>query len=123
MPAFLSSQDGSLQCPSCKTIYGEKTGTQPKGKMEVSTFPQSLPGHKDCGTIQIVYHISRGIQVSAQHAHRNGCCRIAQAVRASQESIGIQYSTCWQPLTEQPKVPGASSCTGSSMYGRFGSPP
>ncbi|KAM8797219.1 putative E3 ubiquitin-protein ligase DTX2 isoform 2-T2 [Eudromia elegans] len=56
------NKDGSLQCPSCKTIYGEKTGTQPKGKMEVSAFPQSLPGHKDCGTIQIVYHISRGIQ-------------------------------------------------------------
>ncbi|XP_032563385.1 probable E3 ubiquitin-protein ligase DTX2 isoform X4 [Chiroxiphia lanceolata] len=56
------NKDGSLQCPSCKTIYGEKTGTQPKGKMEISTFPQSLPGHKDCGTIQIVYHISRGIQ-------------------------------------------------------------
>ncbi|XP_063197847.1 probable E3 ubiquitin-protein ligase DTX2 isoform X3 [Chroicocephalus ridibundus] len=56
------NKDGSLQCPSCKTIYGEKTGIQPKGKMEVSTFPQSLPGHKDCGTIQIVYHISRGIQ-------------------------------------------------------------
>ncbi|XP_064022373.1 probable E3 ubiquitin-protein ligase DTX2 isoform X2 [Pogoniulus pusillus] len=56
------NKDGSLQCPSCKTIYGEKTGTQPKGRMEVSTFPQSLPGHGDCGTIQIVYHISRGIQ-------------------------------------------------------------
>ncbi|XP_074869907.1 putative E3 ubiquitin-protein ligase DTX2 isoform X2 [Carettochelys insculpta] len=56
------NKDGSLQCPSCKTIYGEKTGTQPKGKMEVSTFTQSLPGHEDCGTIQIVYHISRGIQ-------------------------------------------------------------
>ncbi|XP_021271449.1 probable E3 ubiquitin-protein ligase DTX2 isoform X4 [Numida meleagris] len=56
------NKDGSLQCPSCKTIYGEKTGTQPKGKMEVSTFPQSLPGHRDCGMIQIVYHISRGIQ-------------------------------------------------------------
>lgn len=59
-----------MQCPSCKTIYGEKTGTQPKGKMEVSTFPQSLPGHKDCGTIRIVYHISRGIQVSSQPAGR-----------------------------------------------------
>nr|1V87_A Chain A, Deltex protein 2 [Mus musculus] len=29
------NKDGSLQCPSCKTIYGEKTGTQPWGKMEV----------------------------------------------------------------------------------------
>uniref|UniRef100_A0A8C8S510 E3 ubiquitin-protein ligase n=1 Tax=Pelusios castaneus TaxID=367368 RepID=A0A8C8S510_9SAUR len=56
------NKDGSLQCPSCKTIYGEKTGTQPKGRMEVSTLSQSLPGHADCGTIQIVYHINRGTQ-------------------------------------------------------------
>ncbi|XP_040388272.1 probable E3 ubiquitin-protein ligase DTX2 isoform X3 [Cygnus olor] len=70
------NKDGSLQCPSCKTIYGEKTGTQPKGKMEVSTFPQSLPGHKDCGTIQIVYHISRGIQVST------ACSSVAPATAA-----------------------------------------
>ncbi|XP_067393916.1 probable E3 ubiquitin-protein ligase DTX2 isoform X5 [Emydura macquarii macquarii] len=56
------NKDGSLQCPSCKTIYGEKTGTQPKGKMEVSTITQSLPGHEDCGTVQIVYSISRGTQ-------------------------------------------------------------
>lgn len=57
------SQDGSLQCPSCKTIYGEKTGTQPRGKMEVFTFQMSLPGHEDCGTILIVYNIPHGIQV------------------------------------------------------------
>lgn len=57
------SQDGSLQCPSCKTIYGEKTGTQPRGKMEVFTFQVSLPGHEDCGTILIVYNIPHGIQV------------------------------------------------------------
>ena len=57
------SQDGSLQCPSCKTIYGEKTGTQPQGKMEVLRFQMSLPGHKDCGPILIVYSIPHGIQV------------------------------------------------------------
>lgn len=56
-------QDGSLQCPSCKTIYGEKTGTQPKGKMEIYSVAQSLPGHPDCGTIQIIYSIAPGIQV------------------------------------------------------------
>lgn len=56
-------QDGSLQCPSCKTIYGEKTGTQPKGKMEIYSIGQSLPGHPDCGTIQIIYSIPPGIQV------------------------------------------------------------
>ncbi|XP_026068164.1 putative E3 ubiquitin-protein ligase DTX2 isoform X1 [Carassius auratus] len=56
------TKDGSLQCPSCKLIYGEKTGTQPKGKMEIYSIPQSLPGHPDCGTIQIIYNIPPGIQ-------------------------------------------------------------
>lgn len=58
------TKDGSLQCPSCKTIYGEKTGTQPKGKMEIYSIAQSLPGHPDCGTIQIIYSIPPGIQGS-----------------------------------------------------------
>ena len=63
-------QDGSLQCPSCKTIYGEKTGTQPKGKMEIYSIAQSLPGHPDCGTIQIIYSIPPGIQVERRrHTH------------------------------------------------------
>ncbi|KAM9320063.1 putative E3 ubiquitin-protein ligase DTX2 [Gastrophryne carolinensis] len=56
------NKDGSLQCPSCKTIYGEKTGTQPKGKMEIFLIPQCLPGHPSCGTIHIMYTISPGIQ-------------------------------------------------------------
>ncbi|XP_029703759.1 probable E3 ubiquitin-protein ligase DTX2 [Takifugu rubripes] len=56
------TKDGSLQCPSCKTIYGEKTGTQPKGKMEIYSIGQSLPGHPDCGTIHIIYSIPPGIQ-------------------------------------------------------------
>uniref|UniRef100_A0A8C6UIV8 E3 ubiquitin-protein ligase n=1 Tax=Neogobius melanostomus TaxID=47308 RepID=A0A8C6UIV8_9GOBI len=56
------TKDGSLQCPSCKTIYGEKTGTQPKGKMEIYSISQSVPGHPDCGTIQIIYSIPPGIQ-------------------------------------------------------------
>ncbi|XP_078535783.1 putative E3 ubiquitin-protein ligase DTX2 isoform X2 [Lissotriton helveticus] len=56
------NKDGSLQCPACKTIYGEKTGTQPKGKMEIYSIHRSLPGHPDCGAIQIVYTIPPGIQ-------------------------------------------------------------
>nr|XP_033777946.1 probable E3 ubiquitin-protein ligase DTX2 [Geotrypetes seraphini]XP_033777947.1 probable E3 ubiquitin-protein ligase DTX2 [Geotrypetes seraphini]XP_033777948.1 probable E3 ubiquitin-protein ligase DTX2 [Geotrypetes seraphini]XP_033777949.1 probable E3 ubiquitin-protein ligase DTX2 [Geotrypetes seraphini]XP_033777950.1 probable E3 ubiquitin-protein ligase DTX2 [Geotrypetes seraphini]XP_033777951.1 probable E3 ubiquitin-protein ligase DTX2 [Geotrypetes seraphini]XP_033777952.1 probable E3 ub len=56
------NKDGSLQCPSCKTIYGEKTGTQPNGKMEVYFMPHSLPGHPDCRTIHIMYTILPGIQ-------------------------------------------------------------
>ncbi|XP_056297549.1 probable E3 ubiquitin-protein ligase DTX2 isoform X3 [Pseudoliparis swirei] len=58
------TKDGSLQCPSCKTIYGEKTGAQPKGKMEIYSIGQSLPGHPDCGTIQIIYSIPPGLQGS-----------------------------------------------------------
>ncbi|XP_057173307.1 E3 ubiquitin-protein ligase DTX4 isoform X2 [Ursus arctos] len=56
------NKDGSLQCPTCKTIYGVKTGTQPPGKMEYHLIPHSLPGHPDCKTIRIVYSIPPGIQ-------------------------------------------------------------
>lgn len=59
-------QDGSLQCPTCKAIYGEKTGTQPPGKMEFHLIPHSLPGFADTQTIRIVYDIPTGIQVSPQ---------------------------------------------------------
>ncbi|XP_063171584.1 E3 ubiquitin-protein ligase DTX1 isoform X2 [Candoia aspera] len=58
--------DGSLQCPTCKAIYGEKTGTQPPGKMEFHIIPHSLPGYPDCKTIRIVYNIPAGIQ-GAEH--------------------------------------------------------
>lgn len=60
------SQDGSLQCPTCKAIYGEKTGTQPPGKMEFHLIPHSLPGFADTQTIRIVYDIPTGIQVNPQ---------------------------------------------------------
>ncbi|KFW82809.1 E3 ubiquitin-protein ligase DTX4, partial [Manacus vitellinus] len=56
------SQDGSLQCPTCKTIYGVKTGTQPPGKMEYHIIPHALPGHADCKTIRIIYNIPPGVQ-------------------------------------------------------------
>lgn len=64
----LSPQDGSLQCPTCKTIYGVKTGTQPPGKMEYHLIPHSLPGHPDCKTIRIIYSIPPGVQVSPASA-------------------------------------------------------
>ncbi|XP_015974499.2 E3 ubiquitin-protein ligase DTX4 isoform X3 [Rousettus aegyptiacus] len=56
------NKDGSLQCPTCKTIYGVKTGTQPPGKMEYHLIPHSLPGHPDCKTIRIIYSIPPGVQ-------------------------------------------------------------
>uniref|UniRef100_A0A8D0GTV1 E3 ubiquitin-protein ligase n=1 Tax=Sphenodon punctatus TaxID=8508 RepID=A0A8D0GTV1_SPHPU len=56
------NKDGSLQCPTCKAIYGEKTGTQPPGKMEFHIIPHSLPGYTEFKTIRIVYDIPTGIQ-------------------------------------------------------------
>ncbi|NWI78603.1 DTX4 ligase, partial [Dryoscopus gambensis] len=56
------NKDGSLQCPTCKTIYGVKTGTQPPGKMEYHIIPHALPGHGDCKTIRIIYNIPPGVQ-------------------------------------------------------------
>ncbi|XP_045079159.1 E3 ubiquitin-protein ligase DTX4-like [Coregonus clupeaformis] len=56
------NKDGSLQCPTCKTIYGVKTGNQPPGKMEYHVIPHSLPGHPDCKTIRVIYNIPPGIQ-------------------------------------------------------------
>ncbi|TNN50557.1 E3 ubiquitin-protein ligase DTX4 [Liparis tanakae] len=66
------NKDGSLQCPTCKTIYGVKTGNQPAGKMEYHVIPHSLPGHPDCKTIRIIYNIPPGLQVlhtSCVHTH------------------------------------------------------
>ncbi|KAF3851946.1 hypothetical protein F7725_005301 [Dissostichus mawsoni] len=56
------NKDGSLQCPTCKTIYGVKTGNQPAGKMEYHVIPHSLPGHPDCKSIRIIYNIPPGLQ-------------------------------------------------------------
>lgn len=68
-PPASPCQDGSLQCPTCKAIYGEKTGTQPPGKMEFHLIPHSLPGFADTQTIRIVYDIPTGIQVSTPPLH------------------------------------------------------
>ncbi|KAG0719506.1 putative E3 ubiquitin-protein ligase DTX2 [Chionoecetes opilio] len=57
-----------LECPNCKTLHGEKLGNQPLGHMNVTTVRNSLPGHLDCGTLQITYNISSGIQ-GPEHPH------------------------------------------------------
>ncbi|XP_038871156.1 E3 ubiquitin-protein ligase DTX1-like isoform X2 [Salvelinus namaycush] len=58
------NKDGSLQCPTCKAIYGEKTGTQPPGKMEYHVIPHCLPGYPEYKTIRIVYDIPAGLQTT-----------------------------------------------------------
>ncbi|CAK8679806.1 unnamed protein product [Clavelina lepadiformis] len=60
--AFKSgAKKSSFTCPYCKTIYGVKEGNQPPGTMRHRVIPQNIPGFR-CGTIQITYHISPGIQ-------------------------------------------------------------
>ncbi|XP_016332873.1 probable E3 ubiquitin-protein ligase DTX2 [Sinocyclocheilus anshuiensis] len=50
-------------CPICGEIYGNLTGTQPKGgTMTVSSDRSSLPGYERYGTIIISYHIPSGYQ-------------------------------------------------------------
>lgn len=55
------------KCPSCCRLFGPLRGTQPKGgTFTTRRLPQQLPGHPDCGTIEIVYHFNSGIQ-SQEH--------------------------------------------------------
>lgn len=50
-------------CPICGEIYGNLTGTQPKGgTMTVSRDSSSLPGYEQYGTIVISYYIPSGHQ-------------------------------------------------------------
>ncbi|PNF19840.1 hypothetical protein B7P43_G12530 [Cryptotermes secundus] len=65
--SMLSSQPSTnkslyIQCPTCMTIYGEKTGNQPHGTMCWTTLPHSLPGYHGTNTLQITYNIASGIQ-------------------------------------------------------------
>eukprot|EP00918_Siedleckia_nematoides_P028492 GHVU01061323.1.p1 GENE.GHVU01061323.1~~GHVU01061323.1.p1 ORF type:complete len:603 (+),score=23.35 GHVU01061323.1:189-1811(+) len=55
------TKDGSLQCPTCKAIYGEKMGNCPPGTMQYTVYNQQLPG-ETCDTIRITYDIQGGIQ-------------------------------------------------------------
>lgn len=82
------NKDGSLQCPTCKTIYGVKTGNQPPGKMEYHVIPHSLPGHPDCKTIRIIYNIPPGIQVRVTHLQPS-LLKTAAVSRAS-----IHFGVC-----------------------------
>ncbi|XP_038058983.1 E3 ubiquitin-protein ligase DTX4-like isoform X2 [Patiria miniata] len=59
-------KDGSIQCPTCKTIYGVKHGNQPPGRMDYHIIPPSLQGFPECSTIRIIYDIPPGTQ-GAEH--------------------------------------------------------
>ncbi|NXX89327.1 DTX3L ligase, partial [Centropus bengalensis] len=51
-------------CPVCNTVYGSMKGDQPEGKMSTRVMSLSLPGYPSCGTIEITYDMSGGIQTS-----------------------------------------------------------
>lgn len=56
-------------CPICGEIYGDLTGTQPKGgTMTVSRDSSSLPGYGKYGTIVIAYHLPSGRQGVSMNA-------------------------------------------------------
>ncbi|XP_063017733.1 E3 ubiquitin-protein ligase DTX3L isoform X1 [Melospiza melodia melodia] len=52
-------------CPVCNTVCGVLTGSQPEGTMSTKTISLSLPGYPNCGTIEIDYFMSGGIQTSS----------------------------------------------------------
>ncbi|KAK3760894.1 hypothetical protein RRG08_042109 [Elysia crispata] len=53
----------SLQCPTCKLIYGEKTGICPAGVMKWTILHgASVAGYEGYDTISVSYHIEPGVQ-------------------------------------------------------------
>jgi len=58
-----------LQCPTCKKVYGVRTGTRPTtGSMKHRLLRSSLPGHNGCGTIEMHFMFTPGIQ-GPEHPH------------------------------------------------------
>lgn len=57
-----SFKPGFITCPVCQTIYGIRTGTQPKGTMRVTITNERLSGYPNCGCITIHYSFKDGIQ-------------------------------------------------------------
>ena len=60
-----SSAKTYLECPTCKKVYGTKTGNMPTtGKIRHILTNHRLPGYENCGCIEITYYFSPGIQVA-----------------------------------------------------------
>lgn len=63
-----SHNHDSIQCPTCKTIYGEYLGNCPPGEMNFDIIHRSLPGYPGSNSIRVMYHISPGTQ-GPEHPH------------------------------------------------------
>merc|ERR1719186_1928076 len=58
-----NSPTAFLQCPTCKKMYGIRTGTRPTtGTMNHRRSSRTLPGHTGCGTIELHFMFTPGIQ-------------------------------------------------------------
>ncbi|XP_027700943.1 E3 ubiquitin-protein ligase DTX3L-like [Vombatus ursinus] len=61
-PCIKEAMEHKPVCPVCQTSYGIVKGNQPEGKMTYSCLSYALPGYSSCGTIEIQYDMSGGIQ-------------------------------------------------------------
>lgn len=75
--------------------------------MEIYSIGQALPGHPDCGTIQIVYSIPPGIQVRPPGGHAPGA-GLTDAVSCSSRVRSI-------PTRGSRSAAGASLASASSQ--------
>jgi len=77
-------QDGGLQCPTCKSIYGVKRGDCPDGTMSYHAIGNQLPGFDGCGAIEIIYNITGGYRVMILSLLRcTWCCKIKRITELS----------------------------------------
>lgn len=59
-----SFKPGFISCPVCQTIYGVRTGTQPRGTMNTSKSSTRLSGYEKYGCITVTYNFQSGTQES-----------------------------------------------------------
>ena len=61
---LLEVRKRASKCPVCNAYFAAPRGTQPDGRMLVSTDPHTLPGHEtdSSGTLVITYSFHDGIQ-------------------------------------------------------------
>ncbi|KAK7506038.1 hypothetical protein BaRGS_00002760 [Batillaria attramentaria] len=67
-----SHNHDSIQCPTCKTIYGEYIGNCPPGEMSFDIIQRSLPGFPGCNTIRGPEHPHPGRRFTARGFPRTG---------------------------------------------------
>ena len=69
-----------FQCPTCKKVYGVKTGDMPDGTMTVKTQNYSLPGHEGYDTFEITYDFRPGVHVSTHDSNGRSAVLCMQIV-------------------------------------------